>query len=166
MTGRALVIGVGNPYRRDDGVGLVILDGLRASGADRFDVIESNGESSSLVETWTGRSAVIVVDAVSSGALPGTVHRLECSLGRWDVSPGLVQMSSHGAGLAEAVVLGQVLGRFPSRLIFLGVEVLDVSAGEGLSIPVAATVPGIIAMIGVEVAEGPRSTEGGCGLGQ
>jgi hydrogenase maturation protease len=165
VTGRALVIGVGNPYRRDDGVGLVILDGLRASGKDRFDVIESTGESSSLVETWTGRSAVIVVDAVSSGALPGTVHRLECCVGSWDVAPGLVQMSSHGAGLAEAVALGQVLGRFPSRLIFLGVEVLDVSAGEGLSIPVAAAVPGIIAMIGVAVAEGLRSAEWGYGLG-
>ena len=35
------------------------------------------GEPVGLIEDWAGADAVIVVDAVSSGAPPGTIHRLD-----------------------------------------------------------------------------------------
>jgi len=42
-------------------------------------VLEREGESTGLIESWSGAKALWLVDAVSSGARPGTVHRVDAS---------------------------------------------------------------------------------------
>lgn len=145
-----LVIGVGNPYRCDDGVGLVVLDRL---GRDhpQVEVVEETGEPAALVSRWTGRDNVVLVDAVSSGGAPGMIHRLDCSGGQWSGAPPAAQASTHGLGVADAVELGRILGRLPDRLILLGVETGDVSAGVGLTDAVTAAVDDVVAAVLVEV---------------
>ena len=38
---------------------------------------ELEGDPTSLIDAWDGSEHVIVIDAVCSGAEPGTVHRLD-----------------------------------------------------------------------------------------
>src|SRR3972149_5844328 len=74
---RVLVIGVGNPYRRDDAAGRETVRRLRDRAPHVIATLEHDGEGTSLMEAWQGADLVIVVDAVSSGAAPGTGRRFD-----------------------------------------------------------------------------------------
>src|SRR4030042_1787160 len=76
-----LIIGVGNEFRGDDGAGLVVSRRLRALALEGARVLEVEGEGTAVMAAWKGADAVILVDAVHSGAAPGTVHRLEAHAG-------------------------------------------------------------------------------------
>ena len=127
----ALVIGVGNAYRGDDGAGIVAARKLAAQRLPGVRVMELNGEGTSLVEAWKDVPSVLLVDAVSSGAVPGTIHRFEAQAG--PISKGLKHRSSHSFGVAEAVEVARALGRLPPRLVIYGVEGKNFSPGHNLS---------------------------------
>ena len=78
-TVRVVAVGVGNPYRSDDGVGLVVAERLRDDAGG--EVITCEQEPLRLLDAWVGADLVLVVDAVSSGADAGTVHRFDASRG-------------------------------------------------------------------------------------
>lgn len=127
---KVCVVGVGNAWRRDDAVGLVVARRLAAELPADVAVLECEGEPLGLLDAWEGADVVLVVDAVCSGAEPGTVHRLN---GEAPLPPALFRGSTHALGLAEAVELGRALGRLPVRLALYGVEGERFEAGEGLS---------------------------------
>lgn len=132
---KPLVIGVGNPWRSDDGVGPRVVEALEAQGRDDVDLLVLDGEPARVVSAWQGRSLVVVVDAVRAGDAPGSIHRIDALAG--DL-PASGQASSHGAGIAEAVALARSLDRLPARLVVLGVEPGSLDHGADLSPAVAA----------------------------
>jgi len=144
---KVLVIGVGNPYRGDDGVGVAVIDRLRDQDHPDIEVCEESGESVALISRWADRQFVIMVDAVTSGAAPGTIARIECSEGSWQVGPRTGAASTHGLGVADAVELGTVLERLPERLLIFGIEAGAVENGHGLTDPVAAVVDEVVQAI-------------------
>lgn len=130
---RIVVIGVGNPYRADDGVGPAVVD--RLENLDGAVLARSLGEAAELIDLWTGADLAIVVDAVlADPAHPGRVHRLVVH--RPPAERGRAA-SSHGMDLGEAVELARVLDRLPGELILYAVEVDQVGYGEGLTPAVA-----------------------------
>jgi hydrogenase maturation protease len=151
VTGRhgVVVIGVGNEFRRDDGIGLEVLSRLRehaGAGAEaRVKLVHSDGEPASMIEAWTGASLAVVVDAVVADApAPGRMHRFV--IGR-DAPAGDNAVSSHGLGVAEAVGLATALGRMPDRLIIHAVEAGDVGHGVGLTPAVSAAAAALTAAV-------------------
>jgi hydrogenase maturation protease len=145
----ALLIGVGNPFRGDDGVGSVVIRRLRSQILPGFTIMEETGDGAELLEAWQGASAVILVDAVQSGAAPGTIHRIDATtekLPKW-----FSHCSTHAFGVAEAVELARTMGELPPSLVIYGIEGLDFSAGTSLSPEVAASVPGVVSSILAEI---------------
>ncbi|MFQ6026658.1 MAG: hydrogenase maturation protease [Dehalococcoidia bacterium] len=133
---RRLVIGVGNDYRSDDGVGLVVARQLAKQELEDTRVMPLSGEGSELLEAWRDADTVILVDAVRSGGEPGSISRYtakEICTGR-----GLPAVSSHGFGVAEAVRMGAALGQLPKQLIIFGIEGKSFVAGTELSLEVSA----------------------------
>jgi hydrogenase maturation protease len=133
------VIGVGNRLRRDDGAGIAVARRLATCTGDEetVKVSEQEGETLALLETWQGAAAVLLVDAVRSGAAPGTVHRADAS--RMPVPAGLLSSTStHAVGLGETIELARALGRLPPRVLVFGVEGSRFDAGEGLTREVEA----------------------------
>ncbi|HZQ16566.1 MAG TPA: hydrogenase maturation protease [Gaiellaceae bacterium] len=144
------VIGVGNRWRRDDAVGLEVAARVRAAAPDGVEVLEREGEPVALLDAFDGADAVVLVDAVSSGAPPGTLHRLDAVA---SALPGeLFRRSTHHLGVPEAVELGRALGRLPSAVVVIGVEGGSWDAGEALSPPVAAAVGAAVDAVLEEVA--------------
>jgi len=94
-------------------------------------VLEESGDGAALLESWQDADAVILIDAVRSGAKPGTIHRLDANA--QPVAKKFFRFSTHAFGLAEAVELARALGRLPPRLIVYGVEGKSFEAGVGLS---------------------------------
>jgi len=147
-----LVIGVGNRWRGDDGIGPDTIDALARlddlEGLDA-DILTLDGEPARLVATWQGRPLVVVVDAIVAGRPPGTVHVITDPSHLPDRAAGA---SSHGGGVAEAVALGRALGQLPDRLVVVGVEPATVEHGDVLSPPVAAAVDSVVRLVAAEVA--------------
>jgi len=129
--GGTLIIGLGNQYRRDDAVGLVVARRLKEAAPEHVRVLEESGEGTSLMESWKGADTVILIDAVHSEAGPGTVRRLDAH--RQPIPTRFFHCSTHAFGVAEAIELARVLSQLPPRLIVYGIEGKTFEAGLGLS---------------------------------
>jgi hydrogenase maturation protease len=126
-----LVIGVGNSYRGDDGVGPAVLALLREEELPGVRLLECDGDCSALLDAWCGANTAVLIDAVSSGVPPGTVYRFD-ALAR--VLPRDVSFqSTHAFGVAEALALGRTLGQLPANLIIYAIEGKTFTTGIGLS---------------------------------
>jgi hydrogenase maturation protease len=132
---RVRVIGCGTPDAGDDALGLVAVRRARSAleTIPGVEVVEA-GPILSVVDLLTDVRGAVVVDAVRT---PGG-HRAPGELVRAEAGPdGLPvevrsSLSSHGLGLAESIGLAAAVGARP-RLVFLGVEVEDVTVGHPLS---------------------------------
>lgn len=145
------MIAVGNPLRRDDGAGAAVVSRLRGSVPAAVALIEAGGEPSELLDAWEGAESVVVVDAVRTGAEPGSLHRFDASAEPLPAQTG--SASTHGLGLAEALELGRALGRLPQRVVVVGIEAADDGQGTGLSDPVAAAVESAAALVLEELGD-------------
>jgi hydrogenase maturation protease len=114
------------------------------------------GEPVGLIEEWDGADAVIVVDAVSSGAPPGTVHRLDARSG--PIPAVLSQGSTHAFGLAATIELARALDRLPASLLVYGIEGERFAAGDELSAPVRAAVEGLAGELAQRLRRFVRAT--------
>ncbi|WP_329267777.1 hydrogenase maturation protease [Streptomyces sp. NBC_01451] len=140
---RVAVIGVGNDFRRDDGVGWAVLARLRERAGGRplppdTVLATCDGDPGRLIGLWQGARLAVVVDAAHAHpGTPGRVHRLALDAGLLE-QPSAT--SSHGLGLGEAVELARVLDLMPDRLVVYAVEGAESDLGTGLSPAVAAAV--------------------------
>jgi len=143
----AIVIGVGNEFRRDDAVGLAVVTQLCAMDLGSVDLAPTDGEPTRLIELWSGASIAVVVDAVRvTPATPGRIHRISAQHPSASTR-GIA--NTHGIGLGDAVSLARALDLMPQRLFLYAIEVADTDFGIGMSAEVAAAVPTVAA----EVAE-------------
>ncbi|MFJ1566484.1 hydrogenase maturation protease [Streptomyces erythrochromogenes] len=158
------VIGIGNEFRRDDGVGWATVALLREREARRplpsgTEFAQSDGDPGRLIALWEDKALTLVVDACfPPAARPGRTHR-------WCTDPGGMphpaaagRQSTHGLGLAEALRLADSLGRGPGRLIVYAVEGADRSLGTGLTPAVAAAVPHLARRIEEDVRKHDERT--------
>jgi hydrogenase maturation protease len=137
VTGALLVVGLGNAWRGDDGAGPAV---ARALGDDPR-VLVHEGEPIGLLDAWAGAAEVMVVDAVSSGAPAGTVHRLDAAAAPLPAT--VARGSTHAFGLAATIELARTLDRLPPRITVYGIEGEDFRAGDELSAPVRAAVDAV-----------------------
>jgi hydrogenase maturation protease len=144
----AVVIGVGNPFRRDDGAGTAIAAMISERDLPGVRVVSCDAEPSRLLDAWADTDLAIVVDAMHCARpVPGQVHRREHPQD-W---PQTGAASTHGLGIAQAVRLGQLLDAMPRRLVLYAVEAQDYGYGPGLSAEVSAALPGLAAAVLAEL---------------
>lgn len=139
-----LVLGIGHPFRGDDGIGPLVAERIAANNLPGITALAHHGEGSDLMGRWAGFDRVVIVDATCSGAPAGTIRR-------WDavaeqLPAALFPKSSHLFGLAEAVEMARLLGRLPAALTVIGVEGKDFAAGTTLSPEVAAAVEAVVSI--------------------
>ena len=145
-----LVIGIGNRYRSDDGAGPAALDLLRAKGLSGVRLLECDGDGAALLDAWQGAGAVVLIDAVSSGAPPGLVYRFD--LLAQELPAEVSFQSTHAFGVAEALALARVLGQLPVRLVLYAIEGRSFVAGVGLSSEVLLAVQEVARQVEHELA--------------
>ena len=126
-----LIIGVGNLYRGDDAVGILIARQLEKMKLDRVCVQELSGEGTSIMEAWKGYDRVIIADAVSSGASPGDIQRLDVS--NESIPANYFSCSSHNFGVAEGIEMARTLDQLPKSIELFGIEGKNFQPGEVMS---------------------------------
>jgi hydrogenase maturation protease len=152
---KTLVIGLGNPLVTDDSVGLRVVEQLKPLLADRCDVevSEDHWGGLRLMERMIGFDRAIVVDAIQTGAPPGTIHLL--------TPEGIATQrsaSAHDVNLPTALEFGRRAGaRLPenSRIQLVGIEAADtLTFGEQCTPAVQAAIPRAVAAVLKALAEG------------
>lgn len=130
--GPTVVIGLGNPYRGDDGIGLAVLDCLR----DSYDLpaevllIEGADWGMNFLPLVEEAQQLLLLDAIEMGEPPGTPIRLA----------GLEvpqhfdrKLSPHQADIRDLLQAADMRGRLPPDLVAIGVEPMPGRIGQRLS---------------------------------
>jgi hydrogenase maturation protease len=141
----AVLIGIGNEFRSDDALGILVARELRRRYHGSLRIVEQGGEGAALLEAFGDSSAALLIDAVTSRDLPGTVLRLDLS--HAGVPATMTCASTHAFGVAEAIELARALGRLPKKVILYGITGESFDPGKGLSDPLVRAIPGLLQMI-------------------
>lgn len=121
---RTLVAGFGNVLRGDDGFGVEVVRRLREDGPPRRDVdlMEVGTAGIRLAqELLTPYDRLVIVDAMTRGAAPGTVYVSEVQSVE---SPAEVDL--HLAVPARALAVAKALGALPREVYIVGCEPAEV----------------------------------------
>jgi hydrogenase maturation protease len=138
---RAVIVGLGNEYRSDDAVGVIVARRVVATSPSTVD-LGPIGEPLELLNRWDGATIAVVIDATRSGSPPGTLRVLDLdehdTATNIDASGGWA--STHGLNVIEVYQLARVLGSAPAHLVVVGIEGEHFEDGLGLSPPVERVV--------------------------
>lgn len=145
-----VVIGVGNAFRKDDAVGRRAAERLRQVLPADVLVLSLSGEGTELMQAWAHEQQVWLIDAVCSGAAPGTIHEIDAV--RESVPSHLFYCSSHAFSVAEAIELSKAMDLLPPSVKLFGIEGGDFGHGVGLSPEVEAALEEVVGRVAREVA--------------
>lgn len=150
----ATIIGLGNEFLSDDGIGVVVvrLVAERLAGLGiTFQELSVGGLD--LLDHMVGFDRCIIVDALTTGSRPpGTMFRFAQSP-ESELRP---IASSHQIDLAQVLELGRVLGvEVPEDVSVYGIEAEDVTTyRSGLTNKVAESVPALVDAICADAVDG------------
>jgi hydrogenase maturation protease len=144
-----LIMGVGNPYRGDDRVGLAVIEKLKEKNLPGMETMEAVGEGTALMDVWRNYKRVFLVDAVDSGEKPGIIHRFDVQ--KEKIPAKFFHYSTHAFGVAEAVELARSLSQLPEQFIVFGIQGKNFSSGTKLSKEVERAVGTVVDDIEKEV---------------
>jgi hydrogenase maturation protease len=145
-SGPIVVIGVGNDFRSDDGVGLYVARAIGALNLPGVDVIAGVADGSNLMTAWEDSRAVFIIDCALSGAEAGTIHIFN---GLTDKIPAdlFPRYSTHAIDIPESIKLGRLLENLPAQLTVYAVEGENLAAGVDLTYKVKTAAGKVVAMI-------------------
>jgi hydrogenase maturation protease len=148
---RTIVLGVGNPILKDDGVGIHVVHELQNQLHDSqvtMDIAYTGGMN--LLDMVRGYDKVILVDAVKQDNITaGEVKRFSLT-----EAPSIHSSNPHDMSFSEALLLARQLGEshLPKEVVIIGIVVKNTSDfGEDLSSEVASAVPHAVALVCTEL---------------
>ena len=131
MIDNTFIIGIGNPFRRDDGIGHIILKTLKKD-YPQINAILSNEDTDGLdlLEKIKQYKNTIIVDAVEMGEKPGSIKIFTPNEAQFKIKSD--SMSTHGIGLPFTIKLMEQI-KIKRNVIVIGIQTKDITYGEGLS---------------------------------
>jgi len=138
------VIGLGNEYLSDDGLGILavrqVAGRLNDSGIT-FQELSIGGLE--LLDHIVGYKRCVIIDAIATGTCPpGTIHRFVRNPG----SEAVTISSSHQLDLMQVLTLGRILGAdVPEQVTVYGIEAGDITTFRSGPTPeVAGSLPALV----------------------
>lgn len=156
---KTLVIGLGNILLGDEGLGVRAYERLcaRYQLPPEIEAMDGGTLGMMLLPYLDGVTDLLLMDAVSSGAPPGTLVRLE---GEELKTALALKMSMHQVGLQELLAISSIQGSLPQRIVLWGMEPALMELGLDLTEPVAAQLDALVDAVvgelrtwGIEIAD-------------
>jgi len=144
---KTIVLGVGNPILRDDGVGIHVVNQVKKHVQDpNVTIDEAYTGGMNLLDMIQGYDKAILIDAVKiKDAQPGEVKRFLLS-----EFSSVHSHNPHDVSLGEALQLAKKLrvDKIPREIVVIGIVVKELPFvfGEHLSSTAAAAVPKAVQM--------------------
>ncbi len=136
------VVGVGDPLRADEAIGLRVLGELREfmrSWLGRVEFVDANLPGHAPSERLRGRSALVVAGTLTRGAAPGTVHVLTA---REALRTRRGHPNAAAAGTTVSLLRTlQAVNALPRWVTVIGVEPARLERVMGLSDAVRDALP-------------------------
>jgi len=131
INGHVCLLGIGNRYWHDDGVGSYIAEALES--CQELDVIDAGFIPENHLETVVLKNpdTILMVDATDFGGKPGQARLL------YPDKVAFSGVSTHAGSLR--MLAGYLQLRTRARIALLAIQPADTSAGEGLSAEVSNT---------------------------
>jgi len=125
------LLGLGNLMRTDDAVGMLTLRRLEEFGRlpPEVRVIEGGTLGLDLLESLRGISHLLVLDAVDTGVVPGTLLRFEGE----DIDNLPVSKSVHLLGFSDLMCALRLMDAAPAEVVLLGVQPAYTGWGTALT---------------------------------
>lgn len=156
--GGTVIIGMGNPLLSDDGVGIAVARAVAENLRERMKltVTELHTGGIRLMEAMAGFKRAVVVDAMVSGATPGTVQCFDPTAFVTTKNT----FSSHDTDFATACDLGRMAGLLlPDQVSFWGIEAREFDLfGERFTDEVAEALPGAVSRIVAQITAWEEGT--------
>ncbi len=133
-----LVLGIGNVLLTDEGVGIRAIKELERRYSFSVDVELMDGGTAGieLLRHISGRTHLIIIDAMKCGKPPGTVLRVEGE----DVPAAFrTRISPHQLGLSDLLAAAMLTDELPENLVLFGVEPASLEPSLELSEKVEAS---------------------------
>ncbi len=156
---KTLVIGLGNPFLTDDGVGVKVAQALaeRLPAHPDLSVTEASVGGLRLMEMAVGYDRAILIDALyppNNGV--GTIHRMTLH-DLAHISPTQHSASAHDTSLATALEMGRRMGfSLPEAWTVYAVEVANIEDfSESPTPEVARAIPRLVQTVIEEIQSYP-----------
>jgi hydrogenase maturation protease len=147
---QTVVLGVGNPLMRDEGIGEYLVEQLKSTDAGAYaDIIPAGTSAMSLLHQMSGRKKAVILDCALMGSEPGTIKRFLSE----DVKSikKLSHYSLHEADVLKIIELARELGQCPDEVVFFGIEPVAIEPGQFISEELLGHVPEYVDMILAEI---------------
>ncbi|MCB1390113.1 MAG: HyaD/HybD family hydrogenase maturation endopeptidase [Rhodobiaceae bacterium] len=120
-----LLLGIGNLLWADEGFGVRAVEELHArfEFPDNVRVMDGGTQGIYLVQHIRDADILVVFDAVDYGLAPGTMKLVE-----GDEVPkflGAKKISLHQTGFQEVLAMAEMMGDYPSHLLLVGVQPVE-----------------------------------------
>ena len=140
-----LVLGIGNPLMGDDGAGVELAHRLQERDYGPLVHVEEGGtQGMTLLPLLEDADTLILLDAVRTGALPGTV----VTRSREELPRHFSRvMSPHQIGMKEVLGAAQLCGTLPRAITLVGVEAAHTEFCQPMSAEVRAAMPQALELI-------------------
>lgn len=140
------IIGVGNEFRSDDGIGLQIVRELKKS-YPQLTISECDGNGVELLSLFQGNDLLIITDAAFTQQDEKVGDIIQLKLDETVNLSDYNVYSSHSFGLIEALRLGKVLNIIPNETFLYLVLAKNFSYGNSISEQVKKSIEKIISLI-------------------
>ena len=131
MSKKVALIGIGNTLRRDDGIGIIVLESLlkfyKKEGIDYFNF---GGTSFDLLHRLEAYDVVLLIDGINASLAVGELKISELKDIEYKLDNSVT--STHELNLKSIFEFSKKLG-IKTRIYVAGIQVGDTSFGEGLS---------------------------------
>jgi hydrogenase maturation protease len=148
------IIGIGNLLRKDDGVGIVLLERLQKQKKElpkNIEFIDGGTGGMNLLHLLAQFDIVLLIDAVDFKARPGQARVFSLKDIQSQKKP--VMMSTHDSDFLNLLRLSQELKELPETLVIFGVQPRDISHGMGLSKEIETVLDGLFLKLQKELQD-------------
>ena len=123
---KVLVLGIGNPLRSDDGVGIHVIEALKAENLGKSVDIKEGLSGLDMLNAIIGYERIIMIDAIKTGGESGTIYKL--SVEDLHAQQTLDTFSTHDVDIPTMLKLGRDLypGKIPEDIVIIAVEAEDI----------------------------------------
>ena len=117
-----LVLGIGNMLWADEGFGVRCVEVLqqRYAFAPHVQLVDGGTQGLALLPYVQEADALLILDAIDYGLEPGTLKVVEGS--EVPCFLGAKKMSLHQTGFQEVLMVAQLTGSYPERIVLVGCQ--------------------------------------------
>lgn len=146
------VIGIGNPFRKDDCIGIKILEHLVLKKNDlSYDIefIDGGTGGMNLLHQLSKFDIVFIIDAVNFNKKIGDIEVFDAK-NLESIKPSITK-STHCADFLSVIEVSKRLGEAPDKIFIIGIQPSDISFGNNISPELENKIPIYVEKIFLEI---------------